>query len=636
MRATTTATVTVTKGSGARCGPYFRQVAGLLTVGSVCGALMNTAVVLPSVLLGHAIDTVVAYGQGRADSGAVNRAALLLIAGTLATDLPRVGKRRWLGICKNRIQANVRTDAVRGVLSWPARRLHVTPVGDVMARVIGDVAVLGTGVGELIVETWDTLLFSLSLIVVMFVYDPQLALLGLVPVPLALALAKAAGRWVSRRTLRSREANARLTTFVQEALTGLRLLRVSGRGRAFVSRLGELADQQADAELAATRLNAVLAPVYTALVTSGVVAVIWLGGHRVLAGAMSVGGLVAFLGLFARFTGRAFRIPQMANRVQAAAAAYTRLAPLLADPAPRADQPRRASWLTEWVAGPRTRTEPCRPRLGPARVTLNRVTFTYPNASGRALDEVTLDVPAGALVAVTGPVGAGKTALARLIVGLYQPDAGRLRIDGADPYGWTAAEREDLGYLPQGHPVFSGSIAENVVLTDTRDAELPPCGDSERSARLTESLRVGALDDDIAAMPSGATTGIGELGVRVSGGQRQRIALARALAAPTQRPRLLVLDDPFSAVDVHTEVSIIAALRAAVGPTAAPEHRATVLLCSTRLAAFVDADLVVVLKAGRIIETGTHAALLTGDGLYARIFHAQQHSQIPSRRESGE
>jgi ABC-type bacteriocin/lantibiotic exporter with double-glycine peptidase domain len=139
---------------------------------------------------------------------------------------------------------------------------------------------------------------------------------------------------VADRTVRARQANAAVTTFAQEGLTGLRVLKASGRGAAHAARLRGLANAQADAELAAARLQAALAPVYTLLVTGGVLAVVWLGGHRVISGALSIGDLVALLALFGRFTGRAFRIPQMANRVQAAAAAYGRLAPLLAPPPP--------------------------------------------------------------------------------------------------------------------------------------------------------------------------------------------------------------------------------------------------------------------------------------------------------------
>jgi len=140
---------------------------------------------------------------------------------------------------------------------------------------------------------------------------------------------------------------------------------------------------------------------------------------------------------------------------------------------------------------------------------------------------------------------------------------------------------------------------------------------------------VAGLTEDLLAMPAGAATPIGELGAKVSGGQRQRIALARALAGPRQDPRLVVLDDPFSAIDVDTEAALISALRAMLGPAAPPAQQATVLLCSARLTAFPQADLVVVLHEGRIAEQGTHTSLLAAGGLYARAFTAQRTTRRP-------
>jgi ATP-binding cassette subfamily B protein len=176
-----------------------------------------------------------------------------------------------------------------------------------------------------------------------------------------------------------------------------------------------------------------------------------------------------------------------------------------------------------------------------------------------------------------------------------------------------------IGYLPQDTVLYSGSVRENITL---RRASAP------RDDRfLMDAVRLAALEEDISEFQHGLDTEIGELGLRISGGQRQRIGLARAIAAAAPGlPGLLVLDDPFSAVDVTTEARIVASLKEAFGAAAPPHRRVTILLCSHRLAAFPHADLVVVLQDGRVEAMGTHAELMAASGLYARIFRAQLHA----------
>jgi ATP-binding cassette subfamily B multidrug efflux pump len=376
-----------------------------------------------------------------------------------------------------------------------------------------------------------------------------------------------------------------------------------------------LSQRLAQANLSTIRLQSGLQPVYTALMTSGVVFVIWLGGDRVVAGAMTLGVLIAYLDLYLRFVGRGHRIPQLFNSVQSGAAAYGRLALLLAAPLPR------ESWhSTLWPhAIPAIDREPASPQARPPQpcaVSIQEVTFSYPGDNGVVLDRLSLEVPPGALVAVTGPVGSGKSALARALLGLYPLQEGRILLNGQALETLSPAERAAwIGYLPQAPFLFSGTVSENITLN--------LAGGSLQTApkQLAHLIRLAGLEEDVRIFPDGLDTTIGEQGVRISGGQRQRIALARAFAV---RPGLLILDDPFSSVDVDTESQIIARLRESFGPTAPTEQQATMIFLSHRLAVFPLADLVVVLEDGHIVEQGTHAALLGSEGLYARIYRAQQ------------
>jgi ABC-type bacteriocin/lantibiotic exporter with double-glycine peptidase domain len=422
-------------------------------------------------------------------------------------------------------------------------------------------------------------------------------------------LARASGRWIAERTTRARSVNASLTAAIQEQLAGVRLLRLFGRRGAAVAQVSRLSEHQAEANLDLIRLRAGLSPVYSTLMTAGIVAIIWVGGQNVIAGALSVGAFLAYLELFGRFVARSYRIPQLVNSVQSGAAAYVRLEPYLAPALSVSGEPAYASFDPNRLPGMHRELElvPAAGWRKPVGVTVRNATFRYPGGAQPAFEDISLEIPSGMFVAITGPVGSGKSALARCLAGLYPLDCGEIRLNGTSA---VEAPPGLVGYAPQEGFLFSGSVAENVFL-----------GSEARPDDLQRLLGLASMRADIAAFPQAEQTPIGELGVRISGGQRQRLGLARAAAT---RPGLLVLDDPFSAVDIDTESQIIANLRSAFGPDAPPAQRSTIVLFSHRLGAFPQADWIFLLERGHVVEQGTHAELVSAGGLYARIYRAQQ------------
>jgi ABC-type multidrug transport system fused ATPase/permease subunit len=383
-----------------------------------------------------------------------------------------------------------------------------------------------------------------------------------------------------------------------------------------------------EANLSVVRLREGLKPIYSTLMVAGIILVVAMGSQRVIAGAMTVGAFVAYIQLFLQFTGRGYRIPQLFNSVQSGGAAYKRLKPLLAPARGVADEPHNASFQPDRING---LDEPLPPapsiKHQPLAVTLENVTFRYPGASQPALQGVSLDIPAGAFVAITGPVGCGKSALLRAILGLYPLEQGQIRLNGQTFSEIPADVRTaQIGYLPQDPFLFSGTIRENISFG---------MDGSSDEVRIAQAAAISILEPDLKTFQTGIDTQIGELGTRVSGGQRQRIALARSLAATPTIPGLLVLDDPFSAVDLDTEAMLIESLRQTYGPDAPKGLQATVLLSSHRLAAFPHADRIIVLDQGRILESGSHVELMDAGGLYARIFKAQALVSLTNGRTGG-
>jgi len=448
-----------------------------------------------------------------------------------------------------------------------------------------------------------------SYFVVLLIYAPWITLVCAIPIPVALTVAEALRHPLYRTSLSARKAAAQVSSHLQRTLTGIGILRLFGREGAENERLEALSIAQTRWNVKSSLLQTGIMPVYATLASLGIVGVIILAGQRVIEGDWTLGRFTAYLAMFTAMAVRTRVAANVINRFHAAQAAWDRVKEkILADQA--------ALQTVEVTTGPvRARAGAGAATANPganaqaeggARVELQEMSFRFPGATQDALRGVSFGTAPGAWVAVTGPVGSGKSALAAALTGLY-PYQGRMQVGARELRDLDAAERvRTVAYAGQDAFIFSATIAENITLQSLDAVAFD-------DPSLQRALFVAALTEDLALFPDGLATVVGERGARVSGGQRQRIALARAIYAATP---LLLLDDPFSAVDIGTERRMIERLRGALS-------QRTVFIFSHRLATFVQADKILVLEHGRLAEEGDHASLMAADRTYARIYNAQ-------------
>lgn len=552
---------------------------------------MNTSVVLPPLILGKAVDSLLAVdklGATPARLDAVGRFALLYVVVTVIYAAGRTGKRYGFRIMSARLNCALRRDMLQTYLAWPVPRYEQERTGDLMSRAVGDVQVVSEAVQVTVTEVFDTGLMMLSNLIALMLIRPGLTLLAALPIPITIAAAQALGPYIFRRATRVREAASRLNSHLEAMVSGVRVFRLLGREKANQSHYEGLSVELHDTNVNLTLLQGGVIPLYATIASLGVVLVIGLGAARVIRGGWTVGAFTSYLTMFTAMSARALVAARVINRVHVGQAAWKRIRAkfdgVLQEGAPQPSE-----------HGPA-------PAAG---VEIEELRFTFPGATEAAIPGLTLHVPAGSIVGVTGPVGSGKTALAMALSGMY-PYAGRIYVNGRELASLPPGERVRLiGYMGQDDFLFSGTIAENIAFQDVNETDV---------RALHEAARRAALSDDIEAFAEGYDTHVGEGGFRVSGGQKQRIGLARALYTPKS---LIILDDPFSAVDLATERRIIERFRASFDGQ-------TIFLFSHRLAGFTLTDQVIVLNHGAIAEQGTHDELIRAGGTYARIYAAQQ------------
>ena len=559
-------------------GPYLKKYTGTYAAGLACVIGSNLLNTLAPKFLAQGIDAL----DGPDPVRQARRAALLLVGAAVLGGLLRYGMRQLLNSVSRRVEFDLRNDLFSKLMALPASYYDRTPMGDLIARSTNDLLAARMVAGPALMYVIDTITRAIILLPAMVAVHPTLAGLALVPLLALPALEGWLGRRIHQRSLAIQDHFGVVSEFVRQHLTGVRIVRAYSQETPEAATFARLNREYAEKNFALARVQAALDPSLSLMGGLSSAIVLLVGGRLVMVGTISTGTFVSFFVYLALLIWPLVFLGWAINLGFRGSAAMSRINEVFRAPNPIADPP-----------APR--------RLPPhhtARaVRFEGVWFRYPGAPDRdwALQDVTIDVPAGQSLGVVGGTGAGKTALMELLVRLYDPDQGRITIDGVDIRQLTLRElRDAVGFVPQETFLFSDTLRANVLLG------LPDEGRFERAAQVAE-LEVPA------------DTMLGERGINLSGGQKQRAAIARALA---KDPPIVVLDDAMSALDAQTEAAILNQLRGAlVGKTC--------LVVSHRAAAVRLSHEIVVLDHGRIVERGTYDALQKREGRFADLVRAQ-------------
>jgi ATP-binding cassette, subfamily B, multidrug efflux pump len=561
--------------------PYLARYRGEIVKGYLCILVQSGASLTVPWILRRGINKI----QAGAEPSIMMWVGVWILGLSLVSGIFLFLK-RWILIGASRlVEYDLRRDYFDHLLKLSLSFYQRNRTGDLMARATNDLNAVRDVVGPGLMYGLTTITVTTASMVLMLRLDPVLALATLIPFPLMAVVVSRFAQEVHRRSLRVQNQYGILSNAAQENVAGIRVVQSFAQEEPEKAHFAEQNRAYLTANLSLIRYRSLFFASIAFVLGGGALILLWAGGARVIAGKVTLGDLVAFMMYLSQLTWPFIAVGWVIAMIQRGEAAMQRL-------------------LQIWQEIPEIRDGPVhlpdRPR---GEITLERVTFSYPGGEP-VLNQVDLHIPAGTSLAVVGRTGSGKTSLINLISRLYDPQEGRVLVDGHDLRELSLSDlREALGVVPQDPFLFSESIEANIRFGREDATE-------EEVIRATN--RAG-LDPDLATLQKGLRTRVGERGVALSGGQRQRAALARALL---KDPSILILDDALSSVDKSTEEALLQTLR-----QVAAER--TVLLIAHRISTVRDADQIVVLDGGRITERGTHDELLQLGGLYADMARRQ-------------
>ncbi len=459
--------------------------------------------------------------------------------------------------------------------------------GELMAHATNDLEAVRRTCSMGTLMAFDAVIMISFSLAAMIGISPRLTLYAFIPLPLITLVVFGFGRLIHRRFERVQEAFSFLMERVREALSGIRLLRGFAREEGMERVFAQTNRQNVEANMALVRVWGVFEPLIGICAGMGTGIILWVGGRGVLAGTLALGDLVAITSYLGMMVWPTMAMGNVVNILQQGSASMKRIKGILT----------RAPEIQS----------PAKPAPAPASTTIEfrHLTFAYPGAAQPTLRDIHLVVEEGSTLGVVGLTGSGKSTLVKLLPRLYDPPPGTVLLGGKDVRALDLQELRGLiGMAPQDVFLFSATLRENIAFGR------PEATDEE----IWEAARLAGLADEIRSFPDGLDTMVGERGITLSGGQRQRVGIARALLMD---PKVLILDDVLSAVDAQVEEEILGHLRGVL-------KGRTAIVVAHRISAVREADWIIVLDRGRIVEQGDHTALLRRGGLYARLSELQQ------------
>jgi ATP-binding cassette subfamily B protein len=563
---------------------YFARHKGALGAGFLC--VLGSAVfsLMKPLIIGNAVNEL----ANAVTRGTLIRYGLLLVGAAAFEGLFLYLQRSIIIGASRHIEYEMRNDFYGHLQRLPVGYYQEQRTGDLMSRATNDLASVRMLIGPAVMHSASSLLIVVGAFVMMLRIDHQLAFISLMAVPVIAGLVQFFGARIHTRFKAVQDKFGDVSARVQENLSGVRVVRAFGQEEREVARFTLENREYVERNRSLIKLTATFHPLLHSLIGIGFVVIFFLGSRKMIAGTMTIGAFVAFQFYLGRMVWPLIALGWVINLVQRGMASMARLTEVWNVSGGQAPPP---VWTGE---------APVLHAKGD--IDIRGLTFTYTNHA--VLRDIDLHVRAGETIGIVGRTGSGKSTLLALLSRIFEPPPGTIFIDGRPVESIPLRQlREWIGMVPQETFLFSESIAENIRF-----------GRAEATAgEVDHAADLAGLGADVATFPQGLETVIGERGITLSGGQKQRTAIARALV---RDPLILLLDDALSAVDTQTEERILRALREI-------RKGRTVLIVSHRVSSVKDADHIVVLDDGRIVERGTHETLVTHDGYYAELYRKQ-------------